>query len=170
MMIETNDVTHAFGSSAFIIEVTPGIDRTRAHLKHGRISMGCNIGTTVIECSEVQLYDYEVKVRMALVPSLHADGAPNGNMEQPCPLIARTAIRRELQRIWFNGDQLFHTAVMVCKGPEMGISGAVVSYDTNDPLYQEKYKFAKRTVANLACFMHHWLRQYGYCESTYVPG
>jgi len=55
---------------------------------------------------------------------------------------------------------------MVCKGPETGISGIVVAYDPNTALYREKYEFAKRTVANLACFMHHWLAQCGYCEST----
>jgi hypothetical protein len=75
-------------------------------------------------------------------------------------------IWKELQRIQFNNEQIFHTLVMVCRGPEIGISGIVVSYDPNDPLYQEKYTFAKQTVDNLACFMHHWLIQCGYCEST----
>jgi len=67
MMIETNDIFHTFGPSAFVMDVpgaTPTIDRTRAHHKHGRISMGYNIATTVVECSEVQLLDYEVKVKI----------------------------------------------------------------------------------------------------------
>jgi hypothetical protein len=55
---------------------------------------------------------------------------------------------------------------MVCKGPETGFSGIVVPYDPHDQMYREKYDFAKRTVANLACFMHHWLLQCGYCDST----
>jgi hypothetical protein len=164
MMIETNDIYYAFGPSAFIMDVpgnTPNMDKTRAHHKHGRISMGYNIATTVIECSEVQLFDYEVKVKMEPV-TLHS-----GEIVQPKPPYARTTIRKELQRIRFNDKQLFHTAVMVCKGPETGISGIVVSYDPeNDPLYREKYEFAKRTIANLACFMHHWLIQCGYCQST----
>jgi aerobic-type carbon monoxide dehydrogenase small subunit (CoxS/CutS family) len=138
------------------------MDHTMAHHKHGRISMGYNIATTVLECSEVQLFDYEVKVKMEAVQ------LPSGKLTRPKPPYARTTLRKELQCIRFNDDQIFHTAVMVCKGPETGISSIVVTYDPNDTLYREKNKFAKRTVASLACFMHHWLIQCGYCESTRI--
>jgi hypothetical protein len=162
MMVDTNDLTQAFGPSAFIRDV-PGntitMDRTCAHHRHGRISMGYNIATTIVECGEVQLYDYEVKVKMKPVT------APTGEVLYPKPPYAKTTLRKELQRIRFNNDQIFHTAVMTCRGPETGISGIVVAYDPHDPLYRDKYEFAKRTVANLACFMHHWLLQCGYCES-----
>ena len=109
---------------------------------------------------------YEVKVKMAPVPLLDTEGKPTGKEEHPRPPYARTTIRKELQQLRVNGEQIFHTAVMVCKGPETGISGIVISYDPNTKMYKEKYEFAKRTVANLACFMHHWLRQKGYCDST----
>ena len=162
IVVDTNDLTSAFGPSAFIMDV-PGnsvkMDRTHAHHKHGRISMGYNIATTIVECGEVQLYDYEVKVKMEPLET------PSGIL-RPKPPYAKTTLRKELQRIWFNNDQIFHTAVMVCRGPDTGISGIVVAYDPHDPLYREKYEFAKRTVANLACFMHHWFLQCGYCDST----
>ena len=134
---------------------TPTMEQVQAHHKHGRISMGYNIATTVLECSEIQLYDYEVKVKMATAPILDADGKPTGKDEHPRPPHACTTNPKELQQLRVNGEQIFHTAVMVCKGPETGISGIVVSYDPNDDLYKEKYEFAKRTVANLACFMFH---------------
>jgi hypothetical protein len=162
MVVDTNELSRAFGPSAFIMDV-PGnvvnMDRTRAHHKHGRISMGYNIATTIVECGEVQLYDYEVKVKMETIET-------HSGPVRPKPPYAKTTLRKELQRIRFNDSQIFHTAVMVCRGPETGISGIVVAYDPHDPLYREKYEFAKRTVANLACFMHHWLIQCGYCEST----
>jgi hypothetical protein len=169
MMVDTNDIQHAFGPAAFIMDVpglNPSMERTRAHQKHGRISMGYNIATTVIKCSEVQLFDYDVKVKMDPVEVLDEDGEPTGKVETPRPPYARTNIRKELQRIRLNGEQIFHTAVMICKGPETGFSGIVVPYDPHDPLYRKKYDFAKRTVANLACFMYHWLQQCGYSKST----
>jgi hypothetical protein len=169
MMVETNDIQHAFGPAAFIMDVpgiNPSMERTRAHQKHGRISMGYNIATTVLECNEVQLFDYDVKVKMEPVEVVDENGKPTGTMVTPKPPYATTNLRKELQKIYINGEQIFHTAVMVCKGPETGYSGIVVPYDPHDPSYREKYDFAKRTVANLACFMHHWLQQCGYCEST----
>jgi hypothetical protein len=163
ILIDTNDLTKTFGPSAFVMNV-PGnvvsLDRTRAHHKHGRIHMGYNIATTILECGEVQLYDYEVKVKMEQIKTA------TGEVLMPKPPYAKTTLRKELQRIRFNDGQLFHTAVMTCRGPETGISGIVVAYDPHDPAYREKYAFAERTVANLACFMHHWLIQCGYCEST----
>lgn len=122
--------------------------------------MGYNIATTVLEYSKVQLFDYEVKVKMEAVQ------LPSGELTRLKPPYVCTTLRKELQRIRFNDDQIFHTAVMVCKGPETGISVIVVTYDPNDTLYHEKYEFTKRTVASLACFMHHWMIQCGYCDST----
>jgi hypothetical protein len=119
--------------------------------------MGYNIATTIVECGEVQLYDYEVKVRMEPVEVLDKSGNGTGLYETPKPPYARTTIRKELQRIRFNDDQIFHMAVMIGKGPETGMSSVVVSYDPNDPLYWEKYEFARKTMDNLSCFMHHWL-------------
>jgi hypothetical protein len=95
MMTETNDITYAFGPSAFIMDVppsNPSIERVRAHHKHGRISMGYNIATTVLECSEVQLFDHEVKVKMKPVEVLDADGQPTGKQEGQRPPYARTTI------------------------------------------------------------------------------
>jgi hypothetical protein len=128
--------------------------------------MGYNIATTIIECSEVQLFDYEVKVRMESVEILDKEGVGTGQYETPKAPYARTTIRKEIQRIRFNGDQIFHTAVMIGRGPETGMSSIVVAYDTRDPLYRQKYEFARRTVANLSCFMFHWLKDCGYSEST----
>ena len=133
-MVDTNDIYYAFGPSAFVMDVpgsTPSMDCTRAHHKHGPISMGYNIVTTVLECSEMELYDYEVKVKMEEVQ------LPSDELTRPKPPYSCTTLRKELQRIRFNDDQIFHTAVMVCKGPETGISGIVITYDPNDTLYRE---------------------------------
>jgi hypothetical protein len=128
--------------------------------------MGYNIATTIVECCEVQLYDYEVKVQMELVEVSDELGIGTGTYVTPKPPYARTTIRKELQWIRFNDDQIFHTAIMIGKGRETGMSSVVVSYDPHDSLYQEKYEFARRTVANLSCFMFHWLKQCGYSENT----
>ena len=79
-MVDTNDPMQAFGPSAFIMDVpgnTVTMDRRHAHHKHGRISMGYYIATTIVECGEVQLYDYEVKVKMQPVT------APTGEVLHP---------------------------------------------------------------------------------------
>lgn len=124
MMVETNDVLHTFGPLAFIMDVpktNPSLDHTHAHHKHGRISMGYNLAMTVIKCSEKQLYDYEVKAKMELIEFCTPEGTPTDRFEHPRPPYARTTI---CQRVHFNDDQIFHMAVMVCKGPETGISAS----------------------------------------------
>ena len=98
---------------------------------------------------------------MEPVKIVTADGIRSGKFEVLHPPYACTTIRKELQCIHFNKDQIFHMAIMISKGPEMGMSGIVVTYDPHDPLYQEKYAFAKQTIANFSCFMHHWLIQCG---------
>jgi hypothetical protein len=63
-MIDTNDLMSAFGPSACIMEVpepNPNIDWVRAHHQHGRVSMGYNLATTIIDCAKVQLYDYTLQ-------------------------------------------------------------------------------------------------------------
>ena len=100
--------------------------------------MGYNIATTVLDCNEVQLFDYDVKVKTESVKVVDENGKPTGNWETPRPPYATTNLRKELQRIRINGEQIFHTAVMVCKGPEAGFSGIVVPYDPHDPTYREK--------------------------------
>jgi hypothetical protein len=121
VMVDTGDVAQAFGPAAFIMDVpglNPCIERLRVHHKHIPISMGYSIATTVIECSEVQLYDYEVKVKMLPVHATTLDGKLTNKMVHLKPLITKTTISQELQWIQFNGDQIFHTVVMVCKGPK----------------------------------------------------
>ena len=167
LFVETNDIVKTFGPSAYIMDVPdnkPSIEKVRSHHTIGRISMGYNLKTTILECSEVQLYDYEVKVAMEEVE----ETSPTGSLRKikPKPPYAKTTLRKELQRIRVNGEQVFHTAVMTCKGPETGMSRIVISDDPSDPLRTQKYDFAKRTVANLACFMHHWLISCGYNAST----
>jgi hypothetical protein len=157
-MIDTNDLMSTFGPSACIMEVpeaNPNIDRVRAHHKHGRISMGYNLATTIIECCEVQLYDYEVKVRMEPVEVTDEAGKGTGQYEIPKPPYSCTTLRKELQRICFNGQQVFHTAFMIGKGPETGMSSIVVAYDPHDPVYCEKYKFARKTSDYCqSCLLH----------------
>jgi hypothetical protein len=66
-MMNMSSLCHAFGPAACVVatpSLNPNIDCVRAHHKHGRISMGYNLATTIIECSEVQLYEYDVKVVM----------------------------------------------------------------------------------------------------------
>ena len=169
LIVDSNILSKAFGPSAFIMDVpdtNPKIGKVRAHHEYGRISMGYNVATTIIDCNEVQLYDYEVKVTMEEVEVLDDKGNPTGQTTRPKPPYSRTTLRKELQRIRFNNDQIFHTAIMVCKGPETGTSNVVVTYDTQDPLYKEKFKFAQNTINNLACFMFHWLQKCGYSTST----
>ena len=169
LIVDSNTLSKAFGPSAFIMDVpdtNPKIGKVRTHHEYGRISMGYNVATTIIECNEVQIYDYEVKVVMEEVDELDRNGNPTGLKRRPKPPYSKTTLRKELQRIRFNDDQIFHTAIMVCKGPETGISNVVVTYDTHDPLYKEKYNFAQHTINNLACFMYHWLQKCGYSSGT----
>ncbi len=169
LLIETNTLSSTFGPSAYILEVPAqnqkiSIEKVRSHHRIGRISMGYNIATTILECNEVQLFDYDVKVAMETVSEKASDGTTT--LTTPKPPYAKTNLRKELQRIRFNGEQLFHTAVMTCTGPDSGMSRIVISYKPSDPLRTEKYNFAKRTISNLACFMHHWWIECGYNEST----
>jgi hypothetical protein len=101
-MIDTNDLMSAFGPSACIMEVpepNPNIDRVRAHHQHGCISMGYNLATTIIDCADVQLYDYEVRIQMEPVKELDESGNGTGNYITPKPPYARTTLRKELQCI-----------------------------------------------------------------------
>jgi hypothetical protein len=111
------------------------MERTRAHHKHGRISVGYNIATAIIECSEVQLFDYKVKVKMEPIEVISANGTPTSQYTTHKPPYACTNLRKELQQIRINGDQIFHMAVMIFKGPVTGFSGIVIPYDPSDPTY-----------------------------------
>ena len=167
LFVETNDITKTFGPSAYIMDVPdnkPSIGKVISYHTIGRISMGYNLKTTILECSEVQLYDYEVKVAMEEIE----ETSPSGLVRKikPKPPYAKTTLRKELQRIRVNGDQVFHTAVMTCTGLETGTSRIVIADDPSDPLRTQKYEFAKKTVSNLACFMYHWLISCGYNSST----
>ena len=168
-LIETNIIAHTFGPAAYLLDA-PGanlsLDKVRAYHKHGRISIGYNLATTVIECNDVQIYDYDVKVAMEETDELDDKGIPTGLKITPKPPYAKTNLRRELQRIRINGELLFHTAVVTCQGPDTGTSRIVIAYNPSDPKRQKKYQFAKTTVANLACFMYHWWKLCGYNEST----
>ncbi len=169
LQAETNMLSNTFGPSSYIMDVPPqtqkiSIEKVRSHHRIGRISMGYNIATTILECNEVQLFDYDVKVAMEPIPETAADGSIT--LITPKPPYAKTNLRKELQRIRFNGVQLFHMAVMTCTGPDSGLSRVVIPYKPSDPLRAEKYNFAKRTVSNLACFMYHWWQECGYNEST----
>ena len=126
--------------------------------------MGYNLATTVLECNEVQLFDYDVKVAMEPVEQVSEDGTPT--IVHPRPPYATTNLRKELQKIRIDGEQIFHAAVMTCKGPDTGMSRVVIPYNPSDPIKAEKCSFAKQTVSNLACFMHHWWVECGYNAST----
>jgi hypothetical protein len=91
--------------------------------------MGYNLAITIIQCGEVQLYSYEVAVKMAEQEILFNDGGPTGQNFCPQLPYVRTTIRKELQRIHLqmNNAQFIHTAVMTCKGPESGLSCIVIS-------------------------------------------
>jgi hypothetical protein len=168
-LIDTNILAHTFGPAAYLLDAPnnyPSLDKVRAYHKHGRISIGYNLATTVLECNDVQIYDYDVKVAMEETDELNEDGIPTGTKIKPKPPYAKTNLRKELQQIRINGEPLFHTAVMTCRGPDSGTSRIVMSYNSSDTLRQTKYNFAKNTVANLACFMYHWWIQCGYNAST----
>ncbi len=167
LLVETNILSATFGPSACIMNV-PGtktsIEQTRLHHRRGRISMGYNLKTTILECNDVQLFDYDGKVVMEPIEGTSTNGT--ATTIKPKPPYAQTNLRKELQNVCINGEQLFHTAVMTCKGPDVGMSWVVISYDSSDPNKAEKYAFAKQTVSNLACFMHHWWLECGYNSST----
>jgi hypothetical protein len=75
---------------------------------------------------------------MEPVEILDQSGEGTGTFDTPRSPYARTTLRRELQRIRINDEQVFHTAVMIGKSPETGLSSVVVAYDPHDPLYKEK--------------------------------
>ncbi len=168
-LVETNILAHTFGPAAYLLDA-PGpkqsLDKVRAYHKHGRISIGYNLATTIIECSDVQTFDYDVKVTMEEVYKVDDDGNPTQEKIVPKPPYAKTNLRRELQQIRMNGETLFHTAVMTGHGPDTGTSRIVIAYNPSDPNRQRKYNFLKNTIANLACFMYHWWIQCGYNDST----
>jgi hypothetical protein len=146
-LVDTNVIAHTFGPAAYLLDApntNPSLDKIRAYHKHGRISIGYNLATTVLEFSDVQIYDYDVKVAMEEVDELNEEGAPTGNKIKPKPPYAKTNLRRELQRIRINGHLLFHTAVMTCKGPDSGTSRVVITYNPTDPLRQKKYNLLKQ--------------------------
>jgi hypothetical protein len=168
-LVDTNILAHTFGPAAYLLDAPnnyPSLDKVRAYHKHGRISIGYNLATTVLECNDVQIYDYDVKVAMEETDEIDEEGIPTGIKIKPKPPYTKTNLRKELQRIRINGEPLFHTAVMTCKGPDAGTSRIVMPYNSLDPLRQQKYNFAKTTVTNLACFMYHWWIQCGYNAST----
>jgi hypothetical protein len=82
------------------------------------------------------------------------NGRGTGRYEQPNPPYA-CIIRKELQHIRFNDDQIFYTALWHIKTRKLEFL-EFLSYDPNDHLYLEKYEFAKQTAADLACLMDHW--------------
>ena len=45
-------------------EQKPSIDQICSHHQIGHISMGYNLATTILECNDEQLFDYDVKVAM----------------------------------------------------------------------------------------------------------
>lgn len=88
--------------------------------------MGYNLATTILECNEVQLYDYDVKVSMEATEEISENGTVTTH--KPKPPYATTNLRKELQRVLYYGERLFHTAVMTSKGPDAGLSRIVFSY------------------------------------------
>ena len=82
--------------------------------------MGYNLASTILECNDMQLYDYEVKVAMEKQVMTSEDGTVT--TLQPTPPYATTNFRKELRGVRIIGEQFFHTAVMTCKVPDTGVS------------------------------------------------
>jgi hypothetical protein len=96
---ETNIIAHTFGPAAYLLDVpsnNPTTEKVRAYQKHGRISIGYSLATTVLECSDVQIYDHDVKVGMEEVDEVDEKGIPTGRRIKPKPPYARTNLRKEL--------------------------------------------------------------------------
>ena len=131
-LIDTNIIAHTFGLAAYLLDApwaNLSLDKVHAYHKHGCISIGYNLATTVIECNDcndVQIYNYDVKVAMEETDELDQEGNPTGNRIKPKPPYARTNLRHELQWIWINGELLFHTAVVTCQGPDTGTFRRVI--------------------------------------------
>jgi hypothetical protein len=51
---------------------------------------------TVVECSDVQIWKYEVQVKTAELNVLGSDGKPSCQQEQPWPPYVRTNLHKEL--------------------------------------------------------------------------
>ena len=143
------------------------ISEARIYQAKGRIGMGYNAATTIYDCADVLNYDVEVKVKMAAKTLHDTNGRPTGEVHYPEPPYKRTTLRKELTKITFNGQRVFHAAVITRTGVDNGMSQVVVPYDPNNPTCQGLQKFAKHTLANLACFFYHWWHKIaGYHEST----
>lgn len=53
---EINIIAHTVGPPAYLLEVpsnNPSTKKVRAYQKHGRISIGYSLATTVLECNDV---------------------------------------------------------------------------------------------------------------------
>jgi hypothetical protein len=122
--------------------------------------MAYNAATVVYDCSEVLNFDLEVKVKMA--PLDDHDDTPT----PPAPY-KRTTLRKEMANIAYNGQRVFHSAIITMTGPDTGISRVTVPYDPRNPNSQGLQSFAKHTLGNLAGFFYHWwTHEARYHEST----
>ena len=88
------------------------VEQTCSRHRIGQISMGYNLKTTILECNEVQLSDNNVKVAIEPIEETAADGTVI--LIKPKPPHAQTNLRKNLQQIRINREQLFHTSVMTC--------------------------------------------------------
>ena len=129
---ETNIIAHTFGPTIYLLDA-PGnnlsMEKVRAYHKHGCISIGYSLATTRLQCNNVQLYDYDVKVAMEEKEELDENGDPTGQRITPIPPYAKTNLCKELQCIRKNGELIFQMAVMTGRGLDTGASCIVISYN-----------------------------------------
>lgn len=157
LLVETNTIFHTFGPSAYIMEIPgakPALKELGDTIRLAALAWATILLPQSLNAVTFNFLTMTPKWLWSLV-SLNLPKNPYAN----------TNLRKELQLVRFNNGQLFHTAVMTCKGPDTGMSRVIISYIITDPLMSKKCAFACQTISNLACFMHHWWIECGYVKA-----
>ena len=171
LMTRSNVLTNVFGVKAHFLTLPKGrkqsIHFTRKYHGKGQVHNCYQAASTVIECGSVANYDKEVKVRMAEVAEVDANGNPTGRMVTPPRWYSRTTLRKEMSRITVDGVKVFQACCMTMLPPEQGQSKIAVPYDPTDPRCKRIYRWAQRTIATLPSFIYCWCKEVrGYNEAT----
>ena len=112
--------------------------------------MGYQASTNIVECLYVQSWwlELDVRVKMAKVPETRAGGTE----------MKTTNLLRELQKLRWDGEVVFHTAGVTEEGPDVGISRVVVENDLeNNHRAKQELAWAKHISGNLpSWFFDYW--------------
>lgn len=82
--------------------------------------MGYNMAITVIICSYMQIWDYDVRFKMAKQEIFVPDRTPSDHFKYPLPSNVYNHLHIELVCAQVNEQHLFYTAVITGRGPNTG--------------------------------------------------